>query len=87
MDRRFRPSFFQVQLTKSTKFEVGYVRQCCFVSKKASIPVGIFKYFGLGCVPWEGAVFSKFFQVRSEKWTKIRLYQSIQEIEKRTLEP
>ena len=45
------------------------------------------KYFRLGCVLLEGEIFSKFFQVRSEKWTKIRLYQMIQEVEKRTLEP
>jgi len=41
LDRKNRPSIFQAQLTKYSRYEVGCVRHCCFVSKKTSIPVGI----------------------------------------------
>jgi len=41
--------------------------------------------FRSGSVFLEGGVSMKFFQVPKEKWKKSRLYQSIQEVEKRSL--
>jgi len=45
--------------------------------------------FRLGYVLLEGEVSAKFFQVskeKSEKWLKIRLHQSTENVEKRTLD-
>jgi len=87
LDRKNKPSIFQAQLTKYSRYKVGYVRHCCFLSKKTSIPVGIvsLSISVQDVYSWKEKYCKNFSKSEVKNGQKFD-YTKTQEVEKRTLD-